>query len=631
LKPVPANQSSFADIIGQKYLYVDKTRMIHKLVTGPIVPYLLIRPRRFGKTILLDTIQDVFEGNKELFAGLEISKLKYDWQPFPVIRIDMTDVNSNPNHFEASLTDLINTIAEEENDIVLGKRDYVTAIRDLIIRLSSRNDVWSQSVDIGKIRSRKNVVVLIDEYDAPVLDNIADFKKCEAIRERLHQFYRVFKSQSRRIRALYITGITKFKKLSFFSVFNNVCDISNMSDFSTICGFTETEFRENFRGHLALALKSLKNDNDIEPEATEESLISEILSWYDGYSFDGLNTVLNPYSIVSFFDNERKKFDDYWYKSGASLFTYEYGLNNKNFFKLFDSSLSPGSDFSVADPSFMDNATVLWQAGYLTVASVEKSKTIDSYLLKIPNNEIRNAIVYEMMHMNTVPKDSKDPIAYLSDYYKDFISAFVSRNAKNCESAFSSFITSFPSNLLGSSDLGEYVYHALLYCQLKAANLDVRCENMGLNGISGIVVRTPQGDWIVVELKYEKSIDSSEYVAGSVNPEPTVPAPKRASPVQRAHKPRVIYPGPDGDPMPSGGSHPPLEVGGKSKRVAQRLIYNINRAFKQIVEKDYATPYISSRNKVFAAAVAVYGKSDMMFAFRDVVWSNELHKVVSYK
>jgi hypothetical protein len=631
LKPVPANQSSFAKIIEQKFLYVDKTRMIHKLVTGRLAPYLLIRPRRFGKTILLDTIRNVYEGKKNLFAGLEIARLEYDWQPFPVIRIDMTDVNSDPDFFNESLTDLINTVAEEEHDVILDKVDYVTAIRDLIIRLSSRHEVWSQSVDAGKTGDRNNVVVLIDEYDAPVLDNIADFKKCESIRVKLHQFYRVLKAQARRMRALYITGITKFKRLSFFSVFNNVCDISNMSDFSTICGFTEKELRENFSGHFVSALKSLKDDNGIDPDATEESLVSEILSWYDGYSFDGLDTVLNPYSIVSFFANERKRFDDYWYKSGASLFTYDYGLNNKNFFKLFDSSLTPGSDFCVADPSFMDNAAVLLQAGYLTIASVEKSKTSDKYLLKIPNNEIRNAIVYEMLHMNIVPKDIFDPIAYLSDYYKDFINAFVSRDPERCESAFSSFITGFPSNLLGSSDVGEYVYHALLYCQLKAANLDVRCENRGINGISDIVVRTPQGDWIVVELKYEKSIGSPETVIGSDGHEPSASSPERHSTAKQSHRPGTTSPAPDGDSVSPGGSPPPLEVGGKTKRALQRLKYNVSRAFRQIVEKDYATPYVSERNRVFAAAVAVYGKSDVMFAFRDVVWSNELHRVVSYK
>jgi hypothetical protein len=341
LKPLPANQSSFTGIIGQKYLYVDKTDMIHKLVTGPVAPYFLIRPRRFGKTLLLDALRNVYEGKRELFSGLKIAKLKYDWQPFPVIRIDMTDVNSDPDYFHTSLTRLIHNIAKNQHDIDLDidKGDYVSALSDLIFQLSYRHDIWGQAVHAGKNDNRWNVVVLIDEYDAPVLDNIADFKKCEAVRINLHKFYRELKAKSQFLRAIYITGITKFKRLSFFSVFNNVCDISNLRSFSTICGFTEKELRDNFSEHLLSALQSLKDNHHFEPDATVESLVSGILSWYDGYSFDGLKTVLNPYSIVSFFDSERIKFDDYWYKSGASLFTYEYGLNNRNFFQLFDPSL----------------------------------------------------------------------------------------------------------------------------------------------------------------------------------------------------------------------------------------------------------------------------------------------------
>jgi hypothetical protein len=279
----------------------------------------------------------------------------------------------------------------------------------------------------------------------------------------------------------------------------------------------------------------------------------------------------------------------------------------------------------------MNNATVLMQAGYLTIVSVEKSIDFDSYLLKIPNNEIRNAIVYEMLNMNIVPPNIDDPIAYLSDVYKDFISAFISRDPKICESLFSSFITGFPSNLLGPSDVGEYVYHALLYCQLKAGNLDVRCENRGVNGISDMVVRTPGGDWIVVELKYERAVGQPEPDADSADLEPSKTSQKRAYPAQRTHRPGITPPMPEGGPVPPDGASPPLEIGIKSKRALQRLKLNINQAFKQIVEKDYATPYISGRNKVFAAVVAVYGKSDVMFAFRDVVWSNELHRVVSFK
>lgn len=635
LEQLPENESSFSEIIRSKLLYVDKTRMIHKIIMGPKAPVFLARPRRFGKTLLLDTIQDVFEGKKELFDGLEIAKLNYDWKVFPVIRIDMSGLDTDPDKFEEDLTKEINSIAKINHGIDLNENSHVSALRLLIRQLSEKYKYFGQPHPIildDTIRNNdaieRNVVILIDEYDAPILDNINDDKNCEIIRTILHKFYRVIKSQYSLLRAVFITGITKFKNLSLFSAFNNISDISLETDFSTICGFTENELRVSFKNHLASAFNCFSNNNYFKPGSTVEALIAEILSWYDGYSFDGMHTVLNPYSIVAFF--AKQEFGDYWYRTGGSLFNHNYGLNYRNDLRIFDSDMSFSSDFQIEDPNTMNNTTVLMQSGYLTINSIDKSANSKVYHLKIPNNEVRNAIVYEILNKAIVPKGTVDTVTYLSDHFKDFITAFLARDAKTCESVFSAFISGFPSNLLGSPDAGEYIYHALLYCQLKASKLDVRCEQRVNKGISDIVVRTPSGDWIVIELKYEKSGDSLESDAILANSVILEPSTEHASPSQRAQNHRDPVPVHDGVQTLSVDPQSPLEVGVKSKRALHSLKRNISQAFKQIVSKNYATPYISDRNKIYALAVAVYGKSDVMFAFRDVVWSNEQHKVVSY-
>ncbi|MDR1039939.1 MAG: AAA family ATPase [Deltaproteobacteria bacterium] len=309
LEPLPENKSSFSEIIRNKCLYVDKTEMIHKIITGPRAPYFLARPRGFGKTLLLDTFHDVFEGRKELFEGLKIAKLKYDWKSYPVIRIDMSGFNADPNEFQGDLTTELNAIANTQHEIDLKARNHVSALRQLIHWLSYQHRHSGQSGLSDKSDdNRRNVVILIDEYDAPILANIVDDKKCEAIRKILHNFYRVIKAQYRFVRTAFITGITSFKRLSLFSDFNNMFDISFESDFSTICGFTGDELRTSFRNHLVSALKIQENERYVQSGSSIETLVAKILSRYDVYSFDGIHNVLNPYSIVSFF--AEKKFGD---------------------------------------------------------------------------------------------------------------------------------------------------------------------------------------------------------------------------------------------------------------------------------------------------------------------------------
>jgi hypothetical protein len=243
--PFAVGATIFRNIIGAKSIYVDKTELIYKLISYPFfeVPRFLSRPRRFGKTLLLDTMQNVFQGNRELFSGLAIENLMGDrWDAFPVIRISFNTINSDPPAiFESSLLFAIKRIAQK-NQILLDAPDSATAMANLIMSLSMRHrEDWLLSEKDPSILPEGNVVVLIDEYDFPLIGSIGNDTDCEKIRLVLHKFYSTIKGCSEYLRFVFVTGITKFRELSLFSAMNTALDITLDTDFAKICGFTIDE------------------------------------------------------------------------------------------------------------------------------------------------------------------------------------------------------------------------------------------------------------------------------------------------------------------------------------------------------------------------------------------------------
>jgi len=262
-----------------EYVYVDKTRYIYDLINNASY-YFLSRPRRFGKSLLIDTISEALSGNKELFRGLWLYDSDYDFEKHPVLRLDMSNIsNETPENLKGSLSSALNKRIKEEG-FDISSEIASDLFRDLIEALYKKYN--------------RRVAVLIDEYDKPILDHLEDIETAEANRKVLKGFYGILKSMDPYLRLTFITGVSKFTKTSIFSELNNLMDITLTEDYANICGVTADELDKYFGGHI-------QNMSEMNKFRHIDNMRDEILAWYDGYSWDGGVRVINPFSLLSFF------------------------------------------------------------------------------------------------------------------------------------------------------------------------------------------------------------------------------------------------------------------------------------------------------------------------------------------
>ncbi|MDR1607801.1 MAG: AAA family ATPase, partial [Deltaproteobacteria bacterium] len=304
MKKLPVGTKSFSKIIKDGYIYVDKTKDLYNIIQEPL-PYFLSRPRRFGKSLLLNTLKHIFLGHRNLFEGLYIYDQPYDWEPHPVIHIDMSSkFSSTP---EALYASLLSELIEYSDSLELCITD--TNPVDFFQRLL---DKYSKKHGEGRM------VVLIDEYDAPILRNIHNSGLAENIRDALKLFYSVLKSKEDLLRFIFITGVTRFTKTSIFSDLNNLVDLTIEPDYANICGFTIEEFDALFQEHMEKSLEPLINNESLPLGSSVADLREKLLVFYDGYSWDGKTKVLNPWSVMNCF--RKQKFDNFWFESGTPKF-----------------------------------------------------------------------------------------------------------------------------------------------------------------------------------------------------------------------------------------------------------------------------------------------------------------------
>ncbi|MDR1080142.1 MAG: AAA family ATPase [Deltaproteobacteria bacterium] len=581
------NFETFSEVEG---VYVDKTGLIHDLISGKksTVPVFLTRPRRFGKTLLLDTIGNIFEGRRELFSGLEIHRRLGDlWETFPVIRLSFNSISDDPETFEDDLLVSIKTIARIRK-IELESKSPSAAISELIAMLSAEHR-FLQPPDISRLtlgNPFRNVVLLIDEYDFPLVGNIGVRTDLEKIRLSLHKFYSSVKSCSKFLRFVFITGITKFRQLSVFSGMNNTRDISLTEKYATICGFTEDEINSAFENYFEQTLDALKKKNQISKESTPLDLIKLMMEWYNGYSWDGKSRVLNPWSVLSFFSEQ--SLGNYWYESGSSLLTSNITQNRTDYFKVFDKNLTMVSPYPVMDIDNMDSTAVLMQAGYLTIDRITQLAPKPKYSLKIPNNEIFKSIRLEILEHMIVPSNEDDPELYLNQKYMGFLKAFGSRDEKECERYLFTILSSIYQRDPGNSPNESY-FRSLLQLLIEFGNDLALPELPSDIGKSDLSIKTPKGDWVVIEIKFAKS----------------------ESPETDTTVPEIITDN-DGN----------IAIGNKPEFVQRILDKKINDSFLQIVNKNYASKFIASDFDVHAAAIAIYGTSYVTVRFRQIVWKD---------
>lgn len=371
LKPLPIGNATFRHIIEGGFLYIDKTRYIYELIRPYKGVYFLARPRRFGKSLMVSTLEEVFRGNKHLFKGLWIDENgDYDWPIHPVIRLDLGRKQiTSAAELEKYLDFQIQLIAKDNNVDLLGY-DAETHLQDLIRHLAKEN----------------RVVILIDEYDKPILDNITELDDAEEIRKVLKGFYGVIKAMDAYIRFVFITGVSKFSKVSVFSDLNNLFDLTMQTAMGTSLGLTEAEIRENLQSHIQQFAE--------EESVASEAFIDKIRFWYNGFCFapNAVN-VYNPFSTLLLFQNQR--FSNYWFETGTP--TFLINLIHKGDYDIadFEDLYVNEMAFSTYELKRLAIIPLMFQTGYLTIKDYD-SETL-FYTLSYPNYEVENAFLVYLL------------------------------------------------------------------------------------------------------------------------------------------------------------------------------------------------------------------------------------------
>ena len=472
MKPLPIGIQSFQKIIEGNYVYADKTRFIYELINDASY-YFLSRPRRFGKSLLLDTISEVFKGNKELFRGLWIYDSGHDFPKHPVIRLDMSKVaNKTPEILESSLiTNLDVQIHAEGLDIPHG----------------NPSDMFFRLIDGLHRKYGQRVVVLIDEYDKPILDHLTNLTIAEGNREILQGFYGILKSMDPYLRLTFITGVTKFTKTAIFSGLNNLLDITMLDDYANICGITLDDLEVYFSDRIK-ALSGRKGFENL------ESVYDEILNWYDGYSWDGESRVINPFSLLNFF--RQRKFEGFWYASGTPGFLIDMLKKDPGLFIGLKDSEVTGFMLDSADLGQLDPESIMFQSGYLTIESINYSMRPPLYRLTIPNLEVREAFNLHIVSGFTEGGDKKADRARIQ-----MLSALQTGDLEKMLDILKGLFASIPYNLHVDE---EAYYHSIFYAVMTVLGFDMEAEVAVSKGRIDAVLELPDKVYIM-EFKYKKT------------------------------------------------------------------------------------------------------------------------------
>ena len=390
MKDITSSVYNFEDLVQGNFLYVDKTEYIWQLIRPAKEMYFLSRPRRFGKSLTVSTLKAVFEGKKELFRDLAIYDKPYDWKSYPVIHLDLNGWNfSTRDELNSSLCGLVRESAEDHN-IKIQDDTPEKMLRQLIRALSSSAPV----------------VILLDEYDKPILNSIGT-PEAKQILADLKSFYSVIKAFEDRLRFAFITGVSKFCHVSLFSDLNNLTDISMDARYATMFGYTQEELDANFGDRIS----TLAGVQDIVDYKTR------IKDWYNGYRFHkNAQTVYNPVSLAYFFESGGE-FNNYWFSTGTPTFLLE--LIRKQKFDLEKALGAPVSAFafSAYEIDNLNPLTLLLQTGYLTIDKAVERYGDTTYQLRFPNLEVKGSFdVYlagycSGLHVNQI----KDSVYILAD------------------------------------------------------------------------------------------------------------------------------------------------------------------------------------------------------------------------
>ena len=456
---LPVGIQSFEKIRKEKYLYVDKTDLIWNLANNGKTYNYLSRPRRFGKSVLVDTLQAYFEGKKELFEGLKMMDMEREWKSYPVIRLDMSGAGATPETIRSYLDDVF--------------YDY-EQLYEITVRPESSLAVRFKNIIESAYRKTGNqVAVLIDEYDSPLQHSwkTPQHEACTAIYKEV---FAILKLKDERERFVFITGITKFTQISLFSVLNNLTNISFYPQYAALCGINKQEITDNFMPEIEAMGK--KNG------WTAEETITQLKANYDGYHFSAENMVdvFNPFSLINALDE--KEINNYWASSGATSLLPKFVDDMEIRLKDFDHCAILSNIIRTSDVTGGGTELFLYQSGYLTI----KGYSNGVYFLGIPNHEVRQAL-YEMVLPALAMRNLSD-IQSTQAFLREYLITGNLSEAKKCLKALVADVP-YSNKKLASMDMEER-YRLILSTIFNAIGFKVEVEHMLATGRIDMVVYT---------------------------------------------------------------------------------------------------------------------------------------------
>ncbi len=440
MKHLPIAKTELQKIVDGNFCYVDKTKFIKDLLDDGHEYYFLSRPRRFGKSLLIDTLRAAFAGEKELFKGLFLEN-NWDWNvQYPVITISFgggTVLNTDELNatFKFSLKQIADNYQIELTEEYLPKR-----FQELIIRLDQKYNL--------------PVVILIDEYDKPILDNLTK-ENVDTIRERLSSFYSVLKDASKYLKFVFLTGVSRFSKTSIFSKLNNITDISLVPKYADICGYTQNDLESVFADYL----------HDID--------LDKVKKWYDGYNFLG-SQLYNPYDVLMFLWD--KRYLCYWFETGTPTFLLELIKKRKFYIPDLENIEISADQLAEFDINNIQLDVLLYQTGYLTIKNCQVFNDIYIYTLKIPNKEVRKGLNDYLLRSFYAEGVNSSDRTRLS---KNLYISLTENKPADIRQAFESLFAGVPYNWYINNNISEFegFYCSMFYACFVALGFEIQTED----------------------------------------------------------------------------------------------------------------------------------------------------------
>ncbi len=470
----PVGEQSFVEIREGNWLYVDKTRYVEMIAKGTKY-YFLGRPRRFGKSLFLATLKCFFEGRRELFKGLYIHTIDWEWEPYPVLLLDLNSANYTVDGaLEAKIESHLRRWEEE-----YGITPYVM----------EHSDRFERVIETVYKRTGKKVVILVDEYDKPLVKNLHDRERFERYREMLAGLYSNFKSSADYLRLVFLTGVTRFGKLSVFSGLNNISDISFDNKYAGICGITEAELFEYFEEGISGLAEEYGMDRD--------AMVAKLKRRYDGYHFARISPdIYNPYSLLETFS--KKEFRNYWIDSAAPTILAEQLKRDHTDLTELEPATGDIADLSGLDLDSVEPTALFYQTGYLTIKGTDDLSGL--FILGYPNEEVSEGFYrFILPYYSNIQRQKV--LTYITQLVREFMRGDVDAAMKRLQSLFAGL--SYDLEINAEKDVRN-----ALFIVFKLVRMMAEAEYHTSDGRIDILVRTPEYVYIM-ELKFDKTAEEA--------------------------------------------------------------------------------------------------------------------------